>query len=228
MPVPTPIAMPFPEVLRMLPRKPRFRVQPILGAEPIVASKLGGDDVSSFFRKASEDYIAARILFQLGPWQAALYHLGACMEKMLKAYLLDRHHSGVSRHRHKTEQLRQACEKEDAFFGDSDLRQVCESLQAGFSQMTRYGEAEVLSAEWAYPEVLWFLDWFYFSVRAMLQFENAVCMDPLLDVYTCQLGSTFTIQRELQAKELLEADNGYLPSYAYARKNLYQTPHSEA
>ncbi len=119
--------------------------------------------LSSFIVGAEEDYIVTRYLILSGVTGLGLYHYQQCIEKYLKAYLIDKKHHNF-RNTHDLIELIKICSNHDNFFQDKDLIEGCKQLNP-FEEAGRYPSEKVRSFGFTNPDILYFLDEFIYEMR---------------------------------------------------------------
>jgi hypothetical protein len=136
------------------------------------------DDAYGLSADASRDYVVARLCYWAGVDEAFMEHTGACVEKLMKSFLLLRGEQDVRRYAHKFEKLRLECVKHDAsFFSHQGLTNLCQFFDAGGWEAMRYPQTRTRGMAYCTNDVLEVLDWFYWTMRELINPSGAKCMD---------------------------------------------------
>lgn len=128
-------------------------------------SLLNGRNLGRFIYGAEEDYVLARVLLYMSIYDAGMYHYQQCMEKFLKAFLIQ--NNVQFRNTHNLETLRALCEQRDNFFSDPDLVDACDKVKP-FEVVGRYPSELLRSYGWVMPDLAFFLDEFVYEMRGKI------------------------------------------------------------
>lgn len=129
-------------------------------------------------KNAEEDYVASRVMFILDRTEIAYYHLQQCIEKYLKAFVLDKDIDIVSGHKnkcsdfkkngHKLEFWANLCGKVDDFFNDRDFINALISI-SDFEELCRYPQNRIQTYGSTPKQLLMFLDEFVWEMRNRIE-----------------------------------------------------------
>jgi len=177
-----------------------------------------------FLQKAEEDYISCRILLNMDLTDQGLYHLQQCMEKYMKAFVLDNNieiNPGKKnkcddflKNGHKLEYWANICARKDKFFEEKNLIEKL-PLLSHLEEISRYPQNKFQSRSFSPSQLLIFLDEFVSSMIKKiehLQYRNVI--------YDFYIGRTieqphfkWDIDKKLkpeQIKEFLIFNNNYI------------------
>lgn len=129
-------------------------------------------------KHAEEDYIASRILLILDRQDNGFYHIQQCIEKYLKAFVLDRNIEIISgrknicsdfkKNGHKLEYWAKICGKVDEFFNDKDFI-IDLTIISEFEEIFRYPQDRIQSRSGSPKTLLKFLDEFVWEMRNRIE-----------------------------------------------------------
>ena len=123
-------------------------------------------NISRFIIGAQEDYVLSRILHLVSLHDSGMYHYQQCMEKFMKAFLIEKKIS--FRQTHILDYLRKKCADYDRFFNDPYLIDACEKVTP-FEVWGRYPSPSAHSYGWIIPDLIYFLDEFVFEMRKKIK-----------------------------------------------------------
>lgn len=119
-------------------------------------------DLGRFLTGAEEDYFLSRVLILSTIYELGFYHFQQCIEKFLKAYLIQKNKTFGNTH--DLDKLRKLCAEVDTFFEDPDLAEGCNKITP-FEVAGRYPSKQVRSYGYITPHILFFLDEFVSEMK---------------------------------------------------------------
>lgn len=139
-----------------------------------------------FLKKAEEDYVACRVLFNLNLLDLSFYHLQQCIEKYLKAFVLDKNIEIIPgkkneckdffKNGHKLETWAKICGRSDSFFNDGDFMDDLSKITF-LETISRYPQDSIQSWGSCPIALIKFLDEFVFEMRQKIthdQYEDVI------------------------------------------------------
>lgn len=136
------------------------------------------DDAYGLYADASRDYVVARLCYWAGVGEAFMEHTGACDEKLMKSFLLVSGEQDIRRYAHQFEKLRLECVKHDtSLFSHQGLTNLSQFFDAGGWEAMRYPQTRARGIAYCANDVLEVLDWFYWTMRELINPRGAKCID---------------------------------------------------
>lgn len=180
-------------------------------------------NASLFVDLADRDYLAARLLFGCGNslYNLAAYHAQQCLEKYLKAFLVQESNSFIKTH--DLDKLRALAEIHNSYFSESEVKKALTEFNK-YDQVTRYSaEANYdpeyykdssieMAGAWMFSfEHIKILDKLVYEIRRLIDFSQLKGRDNLKDILEEKKDNILTLTWKLPipVKKILIIQNDH-------------------
>ncbi|MCX5697502.1 MAG: HEPN domain-containing protein [Candidatus Omnitrophica bacterium] len=182
-------------------------------------------DASLFIDLADKDYLAVRLLFGCGNcfYNLAAYHSQQCLEKYLKAFLVQKTSTYLKTHNLK--ELREMAEAHNSYFSKDEVKKALAEFDK-YDQVTRYSAEATydpnsqknkcfeIKGVWSFG--LGFgnirtLDKLVYEIRSLMDFDKLKGRNNLKDIFKEEKNNSFIMcwKLPIPIKRVLTIENDY-------------------